>query len=315
MVIERAKRVQGSTSNYASLILRCFTSDTLKKLDAIKRVLAEEHDGTATADLCWLALVSILRSVSPVGTAQWQYVLPKKSKSAVADPFDAFAAQISLMARDMNAAREHWVRAPTNILLGDARDCRSVPDRWADLIITSPPYANNYDYADATRLEMCFLGEIAGWSDLQLTIRDRLLRSCTQHVASYAHETDDVIASDEVVPIRNELSEVCRRLERERHRHGGRKPYHAMVAHYFLDLAKVWQSLRRITRLGATVCFVVGDSAPYGIHVPVDRWLGDLAIAAGFKSCRFEKLRDRNVKWRNRKHRVPLHEGLLWVNG
>lgn len=78
-------------------------------------------------------------------------------------------------------------------------------------------------------------------------------------------------------------------------------------------MATVWQALRRITRQGATACFVIGDSAPYGVHVPVERWLGDLAVAAGFKSYRFEKLRDRNTKWKNRKHRVPLHEGRLWV--
>jgi hypothetical protein len=40
-----------------------------------------------------------------------------------------------------------------------------------------------------------------------------------------------------------------------------------------------------------------------------------LALAAGFESWMFEKLRDRNIKWKNRKHRVPLCEGHLWVRG
>jgi hypothetical protein len=47
----------------------------------------------------------------------------------------------------------------------------------------------------------------------------------------------------------------------------------------------------------------------------VDKWLGELALAAGFKTYKFEKIRDRNTKWKNRKHRVPLHEGILWVEG
>jgi len=38
-------------------------------------------------------------------------------------------------------------------------------------------------------------------------------------------------------------------------------------------------------------------------------------VGAGFDSWQFEKLRDRNIKWKNRKHRVPLHEGLLTVDG
>ena len=64
------------------------------------------------------------------------------------------------------------------------------------------------------------------------------------------------------------------------------------------------------------MCFVVGDSAPYGIYVPVDKWLGELALSAGFNKYNFEKLRDRNTKWKNRKHRVPTaHEGRLWING
>jgi len=84
-----------------------------------------------------------------------------------------------------------------------------------------------------------------------------------------------------------------------------------MIAHYFHDLAQVWVSLRRVTRPDGRVCFVVGDSAPYGVHVPVERWLGKLAVAAGFKDYRFEKLRDRNTKWKNRKHKVLLHEGRL----
>ena len=96
---------------------------------------------------------------------------------------------------------------------------------------------------------------------------------------------------------------------------GGRKSYHTMIASYFIDLANVWQRLRRLAAHGASVCFVIGDSAPYGVYVPVERWLGELAIAAGFRSFEFEKLRDRNIKWKNRKHRVPLKEGRLWVQG
>ena len=74
--------------------------------------------------------------------------------------------------------------------------------------------------------------------------------------------------------------------------------------------------IERMVRGGASkICFVIGDSAPYGVHVPAVPWLGALALSAGFKSCRFEKTRDRNVKWKNRKHRVPLLEGHLWIEG
>jgi len=197
----------------------------------------------------------------------------------------------------------------------DARACSSVPDEWADLVITSPPYANNYDYADATRLEMTFMGEIRGWGDLQNAVRRYLVRSCTQHVADLNGQTHAILDDPILEPIRREMTPVCKKLESEREHHGGKKPYHTMIAAYFDDMARVWMALRRVTAKGALVCFIVGDSAPYGIYVPVDTWLGKLALAAGFKSYHFQKTRDRNVKWKNRKHRVPLHEGRLWVDG
>ena len=202
---------------------------------------------------------------------------------------------------------------PGSIRQDDARQCSSVSEGWADLVVTSPPYANNYDYADATRLEMSFFGEVTGWKDLQQTVRSHLVRSCTQHVASDIKASEELLSSDILLPIREELLETWQRLEKERSSHGGNKPYHAMIASYFYDLALVWQSLNRVCSHDSKVCFVIGDSAPYGIYVPVDQWLGKLAVAAGFESYEFEKTRDRNVKWKNRKHNVPLHEGRLWV--
>ncbi|PNK76651.1 hypothetical protein CEQ35_022805 [Yersinia enterocolitica] len=67
--------------------------------------------------------------------------------------------------------------------------------------------------------------------------------------------------------------------------------------------------------INSSICYVIGDSAPYGIYVPAEKWLGELALSAGFNSVHFEKLRDRNIKWKNRTHTVPLHEGRLWIKG
>lgn len=314
-ILSAARSKERVVANHPPLVGKCFPPEKLERLNALREALEEQADDSPTYELCWLALVSILRGCSPVGTAQWQYVLPKKSKARASEPFAAFEERIDLMASDMRHRQSHGGGPDGRIVTSDARTCDGVDDAWADLVITSPPYANNYDYADATRLEMMFLGEINAWGDLQSAIRRHLVRSCTQHVAPFASDTAAILKTQELAPICKELDPVCAELDRVKHQHGGKKQYHAMIAHYFYDLAKVWIALRRITRPGGRVCFVVGDSAPYGVHVPVERWLGELAIAAGFVDHRFEKLRDRNTKWRNRKHRVPLHEGRLWVEG
>jgi DNA modification methylase len=315
-ILETAKSKEGCPTTYPKLISKCFPPETLTKLDALRQALSEHAEESPRYELCWLALVSILRLCSPVGTAQWQYILPRKSKSRALEPFQAFEDRIEMMAADMRSWQFHGQAGPHGrVLTSDARTCQDVDEQWADLVVTSPPYANNYDYADATRLEMTFFREINGWGDLQTAIRHRLVRSCTQHVAPDIKRTGSILNSKPVGPIAEELKQVCSELDRVKEEHGGKKPYHAMIAHYFHDLSQVWTALRRAAKPGARVCFVIGDSAPYGVHVPVERWLGELALAAGFNTYRFEKLRDRNTKWKNRKHRVPLHEGRLWVEG
>jgi hypothetical protein len=309
-----AQTLRADMDDYPPLIRKCFTDDSLACLDQLRRAWERSDDQSPASQLVWLALVAILRPVSHAGTAPWQYVLPRKSKRSPLHPLAAFEAMTAMIATDMRTAGQ--VEGPTALLVpSDARACAGVPDQWANLVITSPPYANNYDYADATRLEMCFLREIDGWGDLQQAVRQHLIRSCSQHVPERAVDLEQILSAPQLAVIREELAKVCAQLAAVRQHKGGKKTYHLMVAAYFLDLAHVWRALRRVCQRPSRVCFVLGDSAPYGIYVPVMEWLGRLALAAGFLDFDFEKTRDRNVKWKNRKHRVPLCEGRLWVQG
>ncbi len=313
-VLKSARLRSGSCEGHAPLIAKCYHAESLADLDRLRRAFEELKEDSPASELTWLTLVAILRRTSHVGTANWQYVLPRKAKKVFAKPLDAFEEQMAIVRRDMLLAQDA-PDVPAALVLGDARDCRGVPDGFANLVITSPPYPNNYDYADATRLEMSFMREIDGWGDLHDAVRKHLVVSCSQHVPERSVDLETVLQSESLSPIREAISEVCHQLAEIRLTKGGKKTYHLMVACYFADLAKVWHALRRACGSPCQVCFVIGDSAPYGVYVPVMDWMGKLAAAAGFETVRFEKLRDRNVKWKNRKHRVPLSEGRLWVQG
>lgn len=308
-----AKSITTSTDHYPKLIKSCYDDETLSQIDALRRAFELLKDNSPASELTWLLLVSILRKVSHANTAQWQYVLPSKSKKRVTPPIIAFAEGISTFAKDMKASVS---LGPEPLLIqGDARTCEGVPSGSVNLVVTSPPYPNNYDYADATRLEMSFMGDITGWGDLQNTVRRFLVRSCSQHVPPKSMDLETILTDPILAPIHDEIADVCRELAEIRLTKGGKKTYHLMVACYFLDMAHVWNSLRRVCASPSQICFVIGDSAPYGVYVPVIQWFEKLALAAGFTSARFERTRERNVKWKNRKHRVPLCEGRLWVEG
>lgn len=314
MVVATAAGLRPDLSGASDLTARCFPPESLGPLSALRDAVAGHRQGDDVDDLLWLALVGILRRCSPVGTAQWQYVLPGRSKARVAPAVEAFGEQVEAMSRDM-ARRQSEQPAPPRALLAEAdvRQPFDVGEGWADLVLTSPPYANNYDYADSARLEMTFMGDVASWGDLR-SLRQRLVRSSSQQMVRY--DGPGVLrTSPGLEPIRAELADVYAELAEVRQTKGGRKAYHSMVVAYFDDMAAAWRQIRRSTATGGRVCFVVGDSAPYGVHVPVEAWLGRLAVAAGFHDWHFERVRTRNDKWENRKHRVPLHEGRLWVTG
>lgn len=299
------------------LLNKCYTEEILTDLFKIKQAYLKIAS-TLSPELqflTFLAICAILRSSSYVGTAQWQYILPNKRKAKIYKPLQALDSQVALMKEDMHYMQNLSKASRANLIQGDARNLEGIPDKSIDLVITSPPYANNYDYADATRLEMTFWGEVNSWGDLHQTVRKFLIRSSSQHVSKDRLNLEALIAEPVIEPIRDQLIPVCKELEQVRGTKGGNKAYHTMIAAYFVDMGFVLRALDRVTTPDCKICFVVGDSAPYGVYVPVEQWLGKLAVAAGFGFWSFEKIRQRNVKWKNRKHTVLLHEGRLWIKG
>ena len=155
------------------LLTKCYSKKTLLDLYKIRDAYTEISGSLSEEirSLVFLAISAILRPVSYVGTAQWQYILPNKRKAKVLQPIEALNAQVGTMVDDMQQMSINSYGRKATIILGDARTLIEIPTSIIDLVVTSPPYANNYDYADATRLEMTFWGEVRSWSDLHETVR------------------------------------------------------------------------------------------------------------------------------------------------
>jgi hypothetical protein len=148
-LITGARSIRPSTDGYPDLIYKCYDQSTLEKLDVLRQSYELVKDESPASNLAWLALIAILRKTSKAGTAQWQYVLPKKQKRSPQDPFVAFEETARVMLRDLELGQTE-VGPRARLLLSDARTCEGIPNGFANLVICSPPYPNNYDYADAT---------------------------------------------------------------------------------------------------------------------------------------------------------------------
>lgn len=212
-----------SISEANTLIVKCYTEDNLRDLYSVKAAyfkLAPKWTTSINA-LVFLAINSILRATSHVGTAQWQYVLPNKTKARVNNPYEALKLQAKMMMDDMQVMQNESAISNAILLPTDSRTLEGVPDKSIDLVITSPPYANNYDYADATRLEMSFWGEISNWGDLHGTVRQYLICSSSQHASKDKMKLSELLADPVIDPIKVEITKVCNELDVVRKTKGG----------------------------------------------------------------------------------------------
>ena len=203
--------------------------------------------------------------------------------------------------------------------MGDARQFASYADSESvDLIVTSPPYLNNYDYADRTRLETYFWGIHGSWADITRDVRDHLIMAATTQVRMTS--MNGIVGCPMIREldreIHSELLDIITRLKHMRSVKSGGKTYDYMVAGYFEDMLQVLKGAWDVLKPGGHFVLVLGDSAPYGVHIPTEEIVGRLAVSAGFSSYHIEQIRTRGGKWGHnpQRHKVPLRESILTIS-
>lgn len=284
----------------------------------IRDSLHSIHCSQEVNDFLRTALICVLRDISIAATG-WPYIAPKKIKitSMSKKGWDTFQLRVFKMFRDLILIKQKTQNANSThkILCGDARNTLDVIEsESADIIFTSPPYLNNFDYADRTRLEMYFMGEAKNWNDISKHVRTRLMTSATTQIAR--NDTRYEFLPDfknECTEVYSFLSQAVTQLADLRNTKGGKKSYDLLTTGYFNDMYKIMKDNFRILRGNSKAFYILGDSAPYGIHIPTDELIGKIGKAIGFKNYEIRVLRERGGKWKNnpQRHDVMLRESVV----
>lgn len=307
-------------SEFPELILKCYEEKTLYDLWALKELIFKRLDDNNLKDFFFVVTTALLREVSTAATG-WPYIAPNKRKITSIDK--DVLVEFSILARQMAAdlqkikliSRNRYEETRHDIFNGDSRDTKAfIKDESADHVFTSPPYLNNFDYADRTRLELYFWGEAKSWGDISETIRTQLMTSATTQINRSDTRYKILDAFKQECPnVSKFVSESTEKLSVLRKTKGGKKSYDLMVAGYFNDIYQIIRDTYRILKPNAYALFVLGDSAPYGIHIPTDILIGDIGVNIGFKSYDIEVLRTRGDKWKEnpQRHNIPLRESVV----
>ncbi len=201
-------------------------------------------------------------------------------------PFEeAIATKLQDMLHDMTV----WEDAMT--LHGDVSVWRGscldilptmIPTAHYDVIFTSPPYCNRYDYTRTYALELALLG--IDESEI-VRLRQDMVSCTVENRAKNLIEINPQWQAPIDIALQHPvLSAVDSYLEDQRARKKlNNTGIPRMVRGYFVEMACVIAEMARVLKSGGRV-FMVNDNVRYaGVSIPVDLILSDFACSLGLE--------------------------------
>ena len=165
---------------------------------------------------------------------------------------------------------------------------RRVKPHSIDVLITSPPYLNNYHYVRNTRPHLFWLGMVQSSSDLK-TIEHK----------SFGQFWQTVRAGPEVtlrpnLPHLAECLEELRARNMEKGVYGGRG-WANYAAVYFNDCQRFCALTRERMRPDGTVVVVIGNNILQGIEFQTDKLFAEIAEQEGFEIVALHEVRKKRT--------------------
>ena len=317
-LLENKKNIQYfQSSEFHPLLRKCYSENNLAFLNAMKRIYKKIELEDAYRDLLYLSISQTLKESADVIVKP--YPVPSKRKKQKPDARIIFKNVTKMILDDLNSLNFTKKHTKTKIVNHDSRQPSDfINPSSIDLVITSPPYLNNLDYGEITRLETTFWEYTKIWSDITEKVRSKLVTASTthfsrQHFPNYPPFEEQFIKNCPYLA--NAIEGKVFKLAELRQQKGGKKDYDILIAQYFSDMYKVFKNIFRYLKNNSYFVLVLADSAPYGVYIPTDVYLGQMALEIGFKSFKIEKIRDRGSKWMNltHRHKLKLRESLLVI--
>ena len=228
------------------------------------------------------------------------YKAPSSQKNKI--PFhEAICKVESLLLDDIqsNWYRTHWVNQPQQICINKSSTTMEALEEGSVIgCITSPPYLNNFDYAEMTRMHLYLLGWASSWRDISSSIRNDLVTNTTTALKGkkqqkYQSDCRSLICTS----LMQELDSIVSRLSQKKQERAGKKEYDFLVYPYYSEITKVLMELYRVLKKGGTIDWVVADAALYGVHIKTHLHTAEIMRSIGFRNVKVEYMRKRGHRW------------------
>lgn len=295
------------------LLKSLYTPETLAKLYLIKKAILS-IESLEYQLFFKLALSQTLHKVSihPIAVP---YISRNKTLSQTNNPFEFFESISRKMFED---TLEYFDKERTSrIHLQDSRNINiQIEDGECNTCITSPPYLNNLDYGEVSKVHSHFFDITNNWNDITKNVRQKLVTGSTTHYTESSFHIEEFKNSDFYLSnsnIADELIVTSQKIHSVAKERSGKKSFDILTLLYFQDMFNVLKEIRRVIRTGNKAFLIIGDSAPYGVLIPTTEILGKISLNLGFDTFDIHNIRTRGTKWKSLKnrHSLELSENVL----
>jgi DNA modification methylase len=297
---------------YHKLLESLYTKENLFQLYAIK-----DYINSIDSDVrifLKLALTQTLHKVS-IHPIAIPYISRSKYLKSELNAYETFCITAQKMIIDLEKFR--GIERSSSVYHHDSRLLNpSIPDNHCSICITSPPYLNNLDYGEVSKVCSHFYGITDTWNDITENVRKNLVTGATTHYKDDDFEFSKWIEQDFYVQNKHIVDRLLPDIQRIKdisYTKKGKKSFDLLALYYFEDMYRVLMEMRRVLKPHSKAFLVLGDSAPYGVYIDTTKILGEIALNIGFENYEIVKIRERGTKWTSLKHRhsLTLSENIL----
>ncbi len=297
---------------FAHPLLRTLYSDANLKELYLLRNFIETIDSEKYRLFTKLALSQSLHKLSifPISSP---YISRNKERIIENNAFQVFSNLVSAMYSD-TISLSKFTKTSKVYKQDSRRENIHLQNNLCDLCITSPPYLNNLDYGEVSKVHTYFYEYTNNWNDITNSVRKKLVTGATTHYKNADFDIDEFKKSDfyeENKRIVNNLISKSLEIKKSRLIKNGSKSFDLLIMFYFKDMFDVLKEIRRVVKITGKAYLILGDSAPYGVFVPTTNIIGEISKNIGFNKFRKYEIRKRGLKWKNHKYR---HNQILSEN-
>ena len=268
---------------------------------AIERQVLAYLDFAANERSAWVReVLRVALGAVMVSFSNYTYEPSLGTRAGAGKPAVEHADVFGVLRRKLQAMRDDLVTFRSRVAQHDPRPRAAVhaasflehAHRTApssvDVLITSPPYLNNYHYVRNTRPHLFWLGMVRQAGEL---------KALEQHSFGQFWQT---VRAGPPVALRPPLPHLAKQLEELRARHTAKGAYGGpgwanYAAAYFNDCQRFCAVTRPLMRSGGTAIVVIGNNILQGIEFRTDRLFAEIAEREGFAIVDLHEVRKKRI--------------------